>query len=439
MGRRLLKYIWKASALPENWIERVRASEKEKVQSVERTVKAIINEVKKQGNSALIKYTKKFDRTKLDAEKLQVAIKEIENAYEAVTEEQISAIKFMKEKIETIERLILKQARTEVENNAVRVCVLPRPIESVGCYVPGGRAAYPSTLAMAVVPAKLAGVPRIVVCSPPTTKGIVSPLMLVAADICGVDEVYRIGGVQAIAALAYGTESIKPVRKIVGPGNKYVTMAKILVSREVAIDMPAGPSEILILADESANPRFIALDMISQAEHGVDSIAGLITTSKELAEKVLCELEKIVAHAYREAIVKEALLKYGFIITCENVNEIIELANLFAPEHVEVLMREPMEVSEKVMSAGAISIGPYSPVSLSDYCVGTNHVLPTSGFGRVFSGLSALNFVKRVSVVECSMEGLSELKPYVKVLAEAEDLPNHYKAIEGRFKVEDAE
>ena len=438
MGRRLLKYIWKASALPENWIERVRASEKEKVQSVERTVKAIINEVKKQGNSALIKYTKKFDRTKLDAEKLQVAIKEIENAYEAVTEEQISAIKFMKEKIETIERLILKQARTEVENNAVRVCVLPRPIESVGCYVPGGRAAYPSTLAMAVVPAKLAGVPRIVVCSPPTTKGIVSPLMLVAADICGVDEVYRIGGVQAIAALAYGTESIRSVRKIVGPGNKYVTMAKILVSREVAIDMPAGPSEILILADESANPRFIALDMISQAEHGVDSIAGLITTSKELAEKVLCELEKIVAHAYREAIVKEALLKYGFIITCENVNEIIELANLFAPEHVEVLMREPMEVSEKVMSAGAISIGPYSPVSLSDYCVGTNHVLPTSGFGRVFSGLSALNFVKRVSVDECSMEGLSELKPYVKVLAEAEGLPNHYKAIEGRFKVEDA-
>jgi len=439
LDKQLLKYIWKASALPTNWTERVRATEKETGQSIEKTVKAIINEVKTQGNSAIIKYTKKFDRTTLDAEKLHVTDEEIKEAYEAVTEEQISAIKFMKEKIETVERRVLKQARTDVENDAFRVRVLPRPIESIGCYVPGGRAAYPSTVTMTVVPAKLADVPRIVVCSPPTTKGTVNPLTLVAADICGVDEVYRIGGVQAIAALTYGTESIKSVRKIVGPGNKYVTMAKILVSREVAIDMPAGPSEILILADESANPRFIALDMISQAEHEVDSTAGLITTSKELAEKVLCELEKIVAHAYRDAIVKEALLEHGFVITCENVNELIELANLFAPEHVEVLMREPMEISEKVMSAGAISIGPYSPVSLSDYCTGTNHVLPSSGFGHVFSGLSVLDFVRRVSVVECSMEGLSELKPYVKVLAEAEDLPNHYKAIEGRFKVEDAE
>lgn len=439
MGRGLLKYIWKASELPENWIERVRARDEGEAQLIERAVKAIIDEVRTRGNSALIKYTKKFDRATLDAEKLHVTIKEIKDAYENVAKEQISAIRFLKEKIETIERCILKRVKIKIDSDVIRVGIVPRPIESVGCYVPGGKTAYPSSLAMTVVPAKLAGVPRIVVCSPPNAKGIVNPLTLVAADICGVDEIYRIGGVQAIAALAYGTESIKPVRKIVGPGNKYVTMAKILVSREVAIDMPAGPSEILVLADESAHARLIALDIISQAEHGVDSMAGLVTTSKEIAEKVLLELEKRVAYAHRKAIIEEALSKHGFIVTCENFNEMIRIANLIAPEHVEILTRKPMEISEKLVSAGAISIGPYSPVSLSDYCIGTNHVLPTGGFAHVFSGLSVLDFVKRVSVVECLMEGLLEMKPYVRALAEAEGLLNHYEAIKGRLKLEDEE
>jgi histidinol dehydrogenase len=289
---------------------------------------------------------------------------------------------------------------------------------------------------MTAVPAKIAGVPRIVVCSPPTTKGTVNPLILVAADICEVNEIYKVGGAQAIAALAYGTETIKPVKKIVGPGNKYVTMAKVLVSKDVAIDMPAGPSEILVLADETANPQLIALDMISQAEHGADSVAGLITTSEKLAEEVVSWLNKMAASTDRGTIVRKALIDYGFVITCKSIEEMVALANDFAPEHVEIITRNPMKVADRITSAGVILIGPYSPVSLSDYGSGTNHVLPTGGFGHAFSGLSVLDFARRVSIVESSREGLLQVKNHVKVLTEAENLPNHYKAIEARLKYE---
>jgi histidinol dehydrogenase len=289
---------------------------------------------------------------------------------------------------------------------------------------------------MTAVPAKVAGVPRIVVCSPPTTKGAINPLVLVAADICGVNEIYKVGGAQAIAALAYGTETIKPVRKIVGPGNKYVTTAKILVSKDVAIDMPAGPSEVLVLADETASPRVVALDMISQAEHSEDSVAGLITTSKKLAEKVQDWLKKMATSTDRGEIVTKALEKYGFIITCDSIDEAVELANVFAPEHVEIMTKAPMEIADSITSAGLILVGPYSPVALSDYGSGTNHVLPTGGFGHAFSGLSALDFTRRVSIVESSKDGLLSLRNYVKVMTAAENLPNHYKAIEARFESE---
>jgi histidinol dehydrogenase len=287
---------------------------------------------------------------------------------------------------------------------------------------------------MTAVPAKTAGVPRIAVCSPPNAEGTVSPLVLVAADICGVNEIYKVGGAQAIAALAYGTETIKPVKKIVGPGSKYVTAAKILVAKDVAIDMPAGPSEILVLADDTANPQFIALDMVSQAEHGADSVAGLITTSEKLAGEVRSWLAKKAAGAKREEIVAEALEKYGFIIICRDVAEAVELANVFAPEHVEIMTRNPERIAEKITSAGLILVGSYSPVALSDYASGTNHVLPTGGFGHAFSGLSALDFARRVSIVEGSREGLQSVRERVKVLAEAENLPNHYKAVEARFE-----
>jgi histidinol dehydrogenase len=285
---------------------------------------------------------------------------------------------------------------------------------------------------MTAVPAKTAGVPRIVVCSPPNAEGKVNPLVLVAADICEVNEVYKVGGAQAIAALAYGTETIKPVKKIVGPGSKYVTAAKVLVSTDVAIDMPAGPSEVLVLADETANPQFIAFDMISQAEHGGDSVAGLITTSEKTALQVQENLVKLAASAPRGEKVSEALGKYGFIIVCSGMDEAVALVNRFAPEHLEVMAANAKVLAEK-LTAGLILVGPYSPVALSDYGSGTNHVLPTGGFAQAFSGLSALDFTRRVSIVESSKAGLEKVKGNIKVMTDAENLPNHSKAIEARF------
>jgi histidinol dehydrogenase len=424
---------WKSSALPADWFKR-QASDEQTDEQVESDVKAIISQIVKNGDAALIELTEKFDKVRLEAKDLLVTPREIKEAYKAVDKKQIAALKFMKNKVSAFEKLVLKQVGFKTSREGIAVQNVLRPIESVGCYVPGGQAAYPSTLVMTVVPAKTVGVPRIVACSPPTAKGTVNPLVLVAADICGVNEVYKVGGAQAIAALAYGTGTIKPVKKIVGPGNKYVTAAKILVSKDVAIDMAAGPSEILVLADETANPRFIAFDMVSQVEHGADSVAGLITTSEKLAEEVQGWLAKTATGAKRGEIVEKALEKYGFIITCKDVAEAVELANVFAPEHVEVMTRNPEKTAEKITSAGLILVGSYSPVALSDYGSGTNHVLPTGGFAHAFSGLSALDFARRVSIVESSREGLQSVRERVKVMTEAENLPNHYKAVEARFE-----
>jgi histidinol dehydrogenase len=257
--------------------------------------------------------------------------------------------------------------------------------------------------------------------------------VLVAADVCGVDEVYKVGGAQAIAALAYGTKSIAPVRKIVGPGSKYVTTAKVLVSTDVAIDMPAGPSEVLVLADESADARLIAYDMISQAEHGGDSIAGLITTSEKVAHTVQDNLSKIAASTQRSEKIIESLSKYGFIIVCEKEAEMVSLANQFAAEHLEVLTANPKELAKKLV-AGLILLGPYTPVPLSDYASGTNHVLPTGAFAQSFSALSVFDFMRRVSIVESTRTGLERVKDSVKAITDAENLPNHYKAIAARFE-----
>jgi histidinol dehydrogenase len=431
---RLEVRVWKAKALPPNWFKRTKATDAKDSAALEKKVKKVIQRVREQGDAALIDYARRFDRAKLNSQDLGVTQKEMKSAYEKVSEEQIAALKLMKGKLESIEKRTLQQQPTTTSKDGITVQTVLRPIESVGCYVPSGQAAYPSTLIMVATPAKMAGVPRIVVCSPVKGEGSINPLILVAADICGVNEVYKIGGAQAIAALAYGTETIEPVKKIVGPGSQYVTTAKILVSKDVAIDMPAGPSEILVLADEKAEPKLIAADMISQAEHGADSVSGLITTSEKLAYEVLSCLRKMAASAERGPIVASALSAYGFIITCETINEMVSLANAFAPEHLEIMTRNPKEIADKIMSAGLILVGPYSPVALSDYGSGTNHVLPTGGFGSAFSGLSALDFTRRVKIVESSKEGLLKLKNHVKVLTEAEKLPNHYKAVEARFE-----
>jgi histidinol dehydrogenase len=425
--------VWEANALPPDWFKR-QAPNKQTTAHVESNVKAIISHVVKNGDAALLALTEQFDEARLEAKDLQVTPSEIKKAYNEVSQKQIDALRFMKNKVSAFEQLVLKQVGFKTSSEDITVQNVLCPIESVGCYIPGGQAAYPSTLVMTAVPAKAAGVPRIVVCSPPNAEGKVNPLVLVAADICGVNEVYKVGGAQAIAALAYGTETIQPVKKIVGPGSKYVIIAKILVSKDVAIDMPAGPSEVLVLADETANARLIALDMISQAEHGADSVAGLITTSAKLAEEVQGWLAKTAASAERGEIVKEALEKYGFIITCDSMDEAVERANVFAPEHIEILTRNPDQIAEKITSAGLILVGSYSPVALSDYASGTNHVLPTGGFGGAYSGLSALDFTRRVSIVKSSKEGLQNVRKRVKVMTAAENLPNHYKAVEARFE-----
>ncbi len=432
---RLQIKIWSAQALPPNWFKRV-PKDAEASKTVEKNTEAIIDKVAKNGDAAIVEFTEKFDKTKLDPKGLQATREEVKEAYQTVSQEQISALKFMKEKISNFEKHVLVHTGLQTSEEGISVRSVLRPIESVGCYVPGGQAAYPSTLVMTATPAKAAGVSRIVVCSPPNTEGKINPLVLVAADLCEVDEVYKVGGAQAIAALAYGTQTIKPVKKIVGPGSKYVTMAKVLVSKDVAIDMPAGPSEVLVLADEAADAELVAADMISQAEHGADSVTGLITTSQKLAGKVLERLNKTVNtnSMDRGQIIENALDEYGFIITCESVEQMIELANVFAPEHLEIITRNPVEVANKVTSAGVVLLGPYSPVALSDYGSGTNHVLPTGGFGHTYSGLSALDFVRRINIVESTKEGLQKVKNQVKILTQAENLPNHYKSIEARFK-----
>lgn len=436
MRKRLSMNIWRSASLPDDWRERGTVRDRSGL-DLESYVNAIIEDVKTRRDAALIEYASRFDNVALDAQTIRITQEEIEESYEKVSQEQISALEFMKQRIAKLEARILREIETEIEEDGVRIRSLPRPIESVGCYVPGGQAAYPSTLTMTVVPAKVAGVPRVVVCSPPTSNGTVNPLVLVAADICHVDEIYKVGGAHAIAAMAYGTESIKPVMKIVGPGNRYVTMAKRLICKDVPIDMPAGPTEIVVLADDAADPRLIAVDMISQAEHGPESVVGLITTSEQLAESVLNELNEMDLPA-RGQIIARALSECGFIVICESVHEMIKLTNDFAPEHVEIMTEKPNEIAERLTTAGLILIGPYSPVSGSDYCYGTNHVLPTGGSGRTFSGLSVLDFVKWLRSVQCSKDGLLKVKNIAKVMATAENLPSHYAAIEERFTLEDA-
>ena len=424
--------VWDSKELPSDWFRRQQTDQKA-TEELESSVQTIINQVKTDGDQALVEFALKFDKAELSSRALRVKPGEFKEAYTKTSPQQISALKFVQEKVSKFQKQLLTQTDIKTSSDGISVQTILRPIESVGCYVPGGQAVYPSTLVMTAVPAKVAGVPRIVVCSPSDASGKVNPLVLVAADICGVDEVYKVGGAQSIAALAYGTRTIAPVRKIVGPGSKYVTAAKVLVSKDVAIDMPAGPSEVLVLADESAYARLIAFDMVSQAEHGGDSVAGLITNSEKLALKVQENLSRITTLAERSEKIIESLAKYGFIIICNNMEEAINLVNQFAAEHLEVMTANPKEISEK-LTAGIILLGPYSPVALSDYGSGTNHVLPTGGFAKSFSGLSALDFMRRVSIVESTRVGLERVKDSIKVMSEVENLPNHYKAIKARLE-----
>ena len=397
-------------------------------------VEKIISDVIKFGDSAILKYTKKYDKVKIDS--ITVDKAELKKAYKEVTVNQLNSLKKSKKLLEKNEKMLLKRLTGIISSeNGVTIERALRPIESVGCYVPGGRARYPSTLMMCVVPAIIAGVNRISVVSPPMKDGRVDPVTLVAADICGIDKVYRIGGAQAVAALAYGTRTIKKVDKIVGPGGLFVNIAKFLVSNKIGIDMIAGPTELLIYADSRSDPRYVVKDLISQAEHSPDTICGVVTTSESLVKNLLNEIKNTLNSSLsRLEIVSASLRKNGFIALCKNEDDGISFINELAPEHLEVISENPGRIASKINTAGIVLLGKYSPSSASDYCLGSNHVLPTIEFGKSKSSLSVLDFVKLVNHITVTKMGLQSVQNYIKELAFAEGLPNHYYAVEERFR-----
>ena len=395
-------------------------------------VRPIVVDVSERGDQAVREYTQRFDKVELES--FLVTREEVQAAYLNVNQNQVKALRESRRRLEIVESLRLGKNIFTVDVEGVDITCTLKPIQTVGCYVPGGKADYPSSVIMNVTPAKVAGVKKVVVCTPPGEDGGVDPLTLVACDICMVDEVYKIGGVQAIAAMAYGTESIPKVEKIVGPGNQYVTAAKILISDSVSIDKPAGPSEILIIADETANPRLIAVDLISQAEHGPSGISGLVTTSERVADEVSKLVVALVSNCERSDVVSMTLTEGGFIYKVSSIEEAIEFANRFAPEHLEVMTIMPEEVADKITNSGMILLGDYTPVSSTDYCMGVNHVLPTEGYAKVSSGITILDYMKLVSTVKASKMGLSLVRANVAALADAEGLPNHSEAVEARFK-----
>ena len=393
----------------------------------------ILKDVQKNGDTAIRKYEKKFNKANISS--LRLSANEIEKSFSKVSKSQIKAIRAAKKRLELTENSIKSLLKTRTVHNAgTKISKEFVPIQSTGCYIPGGLARYPSTVIMSVVPAKIAGVKRIVVVSPPNSSGNIDSLTVVAAKICGADEIYRTGGIQSIAALAYGTKTIQKVDKIVGPGGAFVTTAKSIVSENTSIDMLAGPTELGIVADSSANPKFIALDLISQAEHSADTFCYLITNSEKLANSVSEITSKLVSNIQRENIVKPSLRKNGFIAVCKTRPEMIRLANNLAPEHLQIMTRNPESVSSKITSPGLVLLGDYSPSSASDYIFGSNHILPTSGFGKTRGSLSVIDFIKINTKVTSSKKTLSEISDNLKTLTDAEGLPNHYEAVGGRLE-----
>ena len=390
------------------------------------TVLAILEDVRKNGDSAVKKYEQKFNGRKTTS--LRVSEKEINK--EKITEAQFDALRTSALRVSITQRRLKKGLIGSVSKLQGISFI---PISSVGCYVPGGQARYPSSAIMSAITAAEAGVKRIVITSPPGPDGKIDPMTITVAKKCGAD-IYKVGGAQAIGALAYGTKSIPKVDKIVGPGGKFVSIAKLIVSEQTSIDMIAGPTELGILADATADPELVALDLISQAEHSNDTMCFVITTSKTVAKQIQKSLEKLIPDVERSAIVKQSISKNGFIAVCKNQKEVIDLANKIAPEHMELMVKNAKTLSKSITGPGLVLIGNNTPSSASDYLLGTNHILPTSGFGRTRGGLSVLDFLKLQTVVETKKSDLSEISDKLKILTDAEGLPNHYKAVERRLK-----
>jgi len=397
-------------------------------------VSDIVNNVKKNGDKAVFEYTALFDNTELCPDNLMVSQVEIEEAYGKVDKELIEVIKRARKNIAQFHEKQLEKSWFTTGEDGVLLGQLYNPIEVVGIYSPGGTAAYPSSVLMNAVPAKVAGVKRIVMVTPPGGSKGINPAVLVAANEAGVNEIYRIGGAQAVAALAFGTQSIPKVDKVVGPGNIYVALAKRMVYGYCDIDMIAGPSEIMVVADETANPRFVAADMLSQAEHDAIASSLLVTTSEDLAEQVKCELELQLNQLPRKEMAEKSLKDFGAIILVDSIDSAIDVVNKIAPEHLELCVNEPFSLISYIKNAGAIFLGNYSSEPLGDYYAGPNHVLPTSGTARFFSPLNISEFMKKSSIISYSKKALSQVKDDVIMFAEAEGLKAHANAIRVRFE-----
>ena len=403
----------------------------------ESAVAEIIETVKKGGDEALFSYTEKFDHCKMDAAHIRVTREEIDEAYQKVDADFVEVMKKSAANIRAFHEKQLRNSWFDPKPDGTILGMKILPIAIAGVYVPGGKAAYPSSVLMNVLPAKVAGVERIIMTTPPGADGKVNPGTLVAAHIAGVDEIYKVGGAQAIAAMAFGTQSIPKVDKITGPGNIFVALAKKACFGYVSIDSIAGPSEILVIADETANPRYVATDLLSQAEHDELASAILITTSKTLADQVSVEVDSFVANLSRREIIEKSLNNYGYILLVDSLDEAADTANEIASEHLEILTKDPFAMMTKIRNAGAIFLGEYSSEPLGDYFAGPNHVLPTNGTARFFSPLNVDDFLKKTSIISYSRPALEKIHQDIECFAENEGLTAHANSIRVRFEKED--
>lgn len=400
----------------------------------EQGVQEILEQVRLHRDKAVFAYTEKFDHAKIDASNLQVTDEEIDEAYTLVDEHLLTIIRKALQNIRTYHEKQMQYSWFDSKPNGTMLGQKVTALQKVGVYVPGGKAAYPSSVLMNILPAKVAGVEQIIMVTPPGKDGKVTPTTLVAAKEAGADVIYKVGGAQAIAALAYGTESIPKVDKIVGPGNIYVALAKKAVYGHVSIDAIAGPSEILVLADETANPRFVAADLLSQAEHDELASAILVTTSETLAKQVSEEIDTFLTQLSRSEIIQKSLDNYGYILVADTMEDAIETANEIASEHLEIQTKNPYDVMTKIRNAGAIFIGEYSSEPLGDYFAGPNHVLPTNGTAKFFSPLSVDDFIKKSSIIAYSREALQEIHCDIEAFAQVEHLTAHANSIKVRFE-----
>lgn len=401
-------------------------------------VRNILQDVKEKGDEALFSYTEKFDHAKISESSIKVTEAEIDEAYQIVGEQLVSIIRKALGNIRSYHEKQRQYSWFDSGSNGTILGQKVTPLQKVGVYVPGGKAAYPSSVLMNILPAKVAGVEQIIMVTPPGKDGKVNPNTLVAAREAGADVIYKVGGAQAIGALAYGTKSIPKVDKIVGPGNIYVALAKKAVYGHVSIDAIAGPSEILVIADESANPRYVAADLLSQAEHDELASAILVTTSETLAKAVSDQVDQFLTELSRSDIIRKSLDNYGYILVAETLEDAIDIANEIASEHLEIQTKDPYNVMTKIRNAGAIFIGEYASEPLGDYFAGPNHVLPTNGTARFFSPLSVDDFIKKSSIIGYSREALEKIHTDIEAFAEAEQLTAHANSIKVRFEDKEA-